>query len=130
MKRFNNYIANQLAKSMATMWMFWIVAMLCMIAYALQRPIGAQGQVLFWVSIFFQGVALPVLALVSNQQGDKTNALLQETHDAVMGELESARNVQTILLDELADMKIRHTMQEQILAEVKAIHKEMGTSRE
>jgi hypothetical protein len=105
------------------MWMFWVIAMLCLLAYVLQRPSGAQGEVLFWVSIFFQGVALPVLAFVSNEQGDRTNTLLKETHDRVLEEFESIRNVQAVLLEELAEIKA-------LSAEIKALSAEMRGKNE
>lgn len=83
------------------MWTFWTLTLLIALALLLERPAGAQGWVLFVVSIFFQGVALPVLAFVSNQQGDRTERVLRETHDAVLQELAEIKQLH-------AELSARH----------------------
>ena len=104
MKRMNDWLANRMALWLSSMGMFWALTLLILLALALQRPSGAQGWVLFVVSIFFQGVALPVLAFVSNQQGDRTERVLRDTHDGVLSELAAAKkrmNTQEQLLTEM-----------------------------
>jgi hypothetical protein len=46
---------------------------------------------MFVISAGFQAVALPVLAFVSNMQGDRAEKIARETHDAVMKELKILR---------------------------------------
>jgi len=113
MRRFNDWLAGRMSLMLSSMWVFWVLTLLILLALVLQRPTGAQGWVLFVVSIFFQGVALPVLAFVSNQQGDRTNKVLTETHDAVLGEFEAVRNMQAVLVEELAQVKELHAQAEQ-----------------
>ena len=113
---FNDRIAVRMSTALSSMWTFWSLTLLIGLALILQRPTGAQGWVLFVVSIFFQGVALPVLAFVSNQQGDRTEGILRETHDTVMKELE--------------DLRVMHEERSQELAELRALHEEDRQWRE
>ena len=98
------------------MWLFWGLTLLVLLALALQRPSGAQGWILFWVSIFFQGVALPVLAFVSNKQGDRMERVLRETHDSV--------------LTELSEIKAMHAAQTEELATLRAINQRLSEKHE
>jgi hypothetical protein len=91
MKRFNNWLANKLAWVMSSMWLFWLLAVVILIAGLLQPPDTPYTFVMFVISAGFQAVALPVLALVSNMQGDRQEKVLKETHDAVMKELKLMR---------------------------------------
>ncbi len=116
MKRMNDWLANRMALWLSSMGMFWALTLLILLALALQRPSGAQGWVLFVVSIFFQGVALPVLAFVSNQQGDRTERVLRDTHDGVLSELAAAKK--------------RMNTQEQLLTEMRQMHAEDRAWRE
>lgn len=111
LKRFNEWLADQLSKWLATMAMFWVLTVLVLSTLLFQTPSGAQGWVLFIVSIFFQGVALPVLAFVSNKQGDRMERVLRETHDGVLAEL--------------ADTKAMHAAQAEELAELRSTHNEI-----
>ena len=85
--RFNAWLALRVADILATMWVFWVLNLAVFLALAIERPANAQGWVLFWVSIWFQGVALPALAFVSKIQGDRLEKTVRDTHDAVMQEL-------------------------------------------
>ena len=87
------------------MWLFWGLTLLVLLALALQRPSGAQGWILFWVSIFFQGVALPVLAFVSNKQGERMERVLRETHDSVLAELSEIKAMHESQAEELATLR-------------------------
>ena len=87
MRRLNQWIANHLANALASMILFWLLNVVVFTTLAFQRPHGAQHWILFFVSIWFQGVSLPVLGFVGKLQGDRSERLLRETHDAVMAEL-------------------------------------------
>lgn len=90
-RQINGWISERLSNWLATMWTFWILTLLIVSTLLIQLPNGAQGWILFVVSVFFQGVALPVLALVSNRQGDRMESVLRETHDVVLDELRELR---------------------------------------
>lgn len=91
MKRVNDWLASRMSAFMSTMLLFWILCILDIGGLFLQTPKGAQGWLLWGVSIFFQSVALPVLGFVADKQGKQTAGLLQDTHDRVMGELAEIR---------------------------------------
>ena len=58
-----------------------------------QRPNTLVGWITYISTAIFQASALPVLAFVSKKEGATQQALLQETHDTVMGELDKLGNV-------------------------------------
>ena len=53
-----------------------------------QRPVSLVGWITYISTAIFQASALPVLAFVAKKEGANQQALLQETHDTVMGELD------------------------------------------
>jgi uncharacterized membrane protein len=92
LKRFNDWIGDLLAnKVLSTMLCFYVVSLAILITLFFDRPTTIQGWLLFWVTVFFQGVALPLLGYVSKKSGEKQEKLLQETHDAVMAEMKILR---------------------------------------
>lgn len=107
-RQFNDWMAGVLSSAMSTMAMFWVITALCLAAFAIERPTGAQGWILFWVSIFFQGVALPVLAFVSDRQGTRVENVLRETHDTVVEELAQLKELHLIEMEELATIRERN----------------------
>lgn len=84
---------------MSSMWLFWVLALVILIAGLLQPPDTPYTFVMFVISAGFQAVALPVLAFISNIQGEKQAKMLKETHDTVMKELK-------ILREENAELRI------------------------
>ncbi len=92
-KRFNDWIADKLASFMATMLLFWLLLLIDVVGAIVDPPANVQGWLLWGVSILFQSVALPVLALVANKQGDRTERVLGDTHDRVMAELAEIRQM-------------------------------------
>lgn len=86
MKRVNRWVAEHLASVLAAMALFWVLNIVIFATLFFQRPHTIQQWLLFFVSIWFQGISLPVLALVSNLQGDRMERIQRETHDTVMAE--------------------------------------------
>jgi len=60
--------------------------LLVIIPLFFQQPTGI-GWVQYGVTVFFQGVALPVLGYVALRSGERTEKMIKETHDVVMEEL-------------------------------------------
>ena len=108
MKRFNDWLAGIMSRALSSMVLFWLLVVLTWGSVLLQRPDGAQGWDLFLVSIFFQAVALPVINYTTAKQGDRTEALVRETHDAVMDELASLRRMNAVQAEEIAELKAIH----------------------
>ncbi|MDR0834819.1 MAG: hypothetical protein LBN93_11690 [Candidatus Symbiothrix sp.] len=96
-KKINNFLANKLSVILSSMWLFWFLAVVLVIAGIIQPPKGAYEIVMFWVSAAFQAIALPVLGFISNIQGDRQEKLMRETHDAVMKEIKILREDQAEL---------------------------------
>lgn len=83
-RRFNDVVSSHVAVWLVSMEVFWVLILLTWGSVLIHAPSNAQGWDLFLVSIFYQGIALPAVSAVTNKQGDRTAALLQETHDATM----------------------------------------------
>ena len=93
MKRFSEWLADRLADALATMVCFWVVTILILITLYWQRPHSLYEWVLFASSALFQASALPVLAFVAKKEGRRQEAILKETHDAVMEELKDLKEL-------------------------------------
>lgn len=90
---YNEWLANKLADALATMTMFFGVALLTLSILFFQTPRTSLEWVQYIVQTFFQGVALPVLAFVAKIEGKRQQQLLQETHDTVMNEMKEIKEL-------------------------------------
>jgi hypothetical protein len=86
-KRFNDWLGDKLAFFLSSMVCFYIVSITILSTLFFQKPNGLQAWLIFWITVFFQGVALPVLGYVGRKAGEKQERLLKETHDVVKEEL-------------------------------------------
>lgn len=85
--KIDNRISGFLAGCLSSMVCFWIVSGLVFAILFWQVPKSPLEWVMYVVQTVFQGIALPVLAIVSKREGAKQSKVLKETHDAVMNEL-------------------------------------------
>jgi hypothetical protein len=85
--RFNDKIANMSSSVLSSMWLFWILLLVLAVAFIMQPPKGAYEMVIFFVGATFQAIALPVLAFVSNIQGDRQEKIMNEMHSEILEEL-------------------------------------------
>ncbi|MCL2818818.1 MAG: hypothetical protein FWD41_03745 [Actinomycetia bacterium] len=99
-KRLNNAIANKTAVVLSSMWLFWILVVAIIAAYVMQPPKGAFDISLFFISTAFQGIALPVLAFVSNIQGDKQQEQLDNMQSEIHKELKLIKELIKDVQDE------------------------------
>ena len=120
MKRFNDQLADLMSAWMSQMWLFWLLTILILGALIFQRPQGIQGWALFFVSVFFQGVALVVINYTSDKQGRQTLKLLQETHDTTMEELSGLRRLYQTQSEELAELRELHKEVHVIVTNIQA----------
>jgi hypothetical protein len=97
MEKFNDLLAEKLSNWLSTMACFYFICFLDLLTLFFQRPHDAQGWIVFWVSVFFQGVALPVLGYIQKVEGEKQAKLLKETHDTVMQELAELKEILSLL---------------------------------
>ncbi len=108
----NDRIANILTNALSNMWLFWILNVLIWTAILIQHPRSLEDWLLAIISVWFQGVSLVVINRTSQKQGDRVEGVLREIHDAVMTELTEIRRMNESQTTELA--------------EIKAIHRELG----
>lgn len=112
-KRFNDWLGDKLAYGLSTMTCFYLISVAILATLFFQQPQGVQAWLMFWVTVFFQGAALPVLGYVSRKSGEKQEQVINETHDMVMEELamvkeqlEIAREERAIIQEQLELAKI------------------------
>ncbi len=90
---FNEWLATKLADALANMVMFFGVTFLTLSILFFQKPHSPLEWVQYIIQTFFQGVALPVLAFVAKNEGNRQQRLLQETHDTVMAEMKVIKDM-------------------------------------
>ena len=102
-KKLNDLIGDKLAYWLSTMGMFYGICFLVVAPLFFQRPVGLVSWMQYVVSVFFQGVALPVLGYVARKSGEKQEKLLLETHDVVIKNVESLQSITKVLQDIILD---------------------------
>ena len=93
MKKLNDIVGDKLAYWLSTMAMFYGISFLVIAPLFFATPTGLVAWLQYIVSVFFQGVALPVLGYVSRKGGEKQEKLLNETHDATMQEVTQLKEI-------------------------------------
>lgn len=78
LSKFNAYIADKTAQILSSMVFFWFLNSVILIPLIWSRPASLILWITFWISTWFQGVSLVVLAFVAKKDGDKTRELMQE----------------------------------------------------
>jgi hypothetical protein len=92
-KRFNDKAADWTAAILSSMWMFWLLAIIFVIAVRLQAPKGADEMIMFYMAGAFAAIALPVLAFVNNIAGDRQEALMRKMQGEMLEELRILKQV-------------------------------------
>ena len=92
-KKCNDWLSNKLSNGLSSMEMFWVIVFLVIAPLLIQQPESLVGWIQYTVSVFLQGVALPVLGAVAKRSGERQEKLLNETHDAVMAELKEIKKL-------------------------------------
>lgn len=77
-KLFQDKFAIILSDSLSSMTMFWIIALLVIVPLFFSQPVGIVGWMQYIVSVFFQGVALPVLGYISKVSGIRTDKIINK----------------------------------------------------
>lgn len=94
MDRFNQWLGDKLSYILSTMAMFYGVSFLVLATLFFQTPTSPVTWIQYIISVFFQGVALPVLGYTARKSGELQAQLLSETHDTVMSELDYIKRQQ------------------------------------
>ncbi|MDR0463173.1 MAG: hypothetical protein LBG64_03065 [Pseudomonadales bacterium] len=115
---FNGWLADKLAGILSSMWLFWLLSVVIIVAAFIQPPVGAYQWVMFVISAAFQAVALPVLAFVSNIQGDKQTKIIMQTNRLAMEELKLIKEQQLKLEKLITNEKGRFSHLDEKLTEI------------
>jgi len=99
--RFNDAAAERTASVLSSMWLFWLIVGIFIVAFTVQPPKGAYEMTMFFMSAAFGALALPVLAFVSNIQGDRQEQLMNKMQDELMEELRIIRELADTNVEEL-----------------------------
>jgi ElaB/YqjD/DUF883 family membrane-anchored ribosome-binding protein len=70
-----------LSDSLSSMTMFWIISLLVIVPLFFVQPVGLVGWMQYIVSVFFQGVALPVLGYTSKLGGARTDSIIKKIEE-------------------------------------------------
>jgi hypothetical protein len=70
--------ATMLSDSLSSMTMFIIICILVITPLFFTQPIGVVGWIQYVVSVFFQGVALPVLGYIAKLSGARTDSIISK----------------------------------------------------
>lgn len=70
-----------LSDSLSSMTMFWIITLLVIIPLFFNQPSGLVAWMQYIVSVFFQGVALPVLGYIAKISGSRTDAIISKIEE-------------------------------------------------
>lgn len=74
-------LAIVLSDTLSSITMFWIISFLVIIPLFFTQPQGLVGWMQYVVSVFFQGVALPVLAYTSKMSGQRTDFVIKKIEE-------------------------------------------------
>ncbi|MCL2085732.1 hypothetical protein FWH09_02240 [Candidatus Saccharibacteria bacterium] len=85
--KMNAWVAERLSDILSSMWLFWLLSIVLIIIGIAYPATDPYTFVMFWISAVFQAIALPVLAFVSNIQGEKQGKITRATHENVLEEL-------------------------------------------
>ncbi len=118
MDRFNQWLGDKLSYILSTMAMFYGVSFLVLATLFFQTPTSLVTWIQYIISVFFQGVALPVLGYTARKSGELQAQLLRETHDTVMSELDYIKRQQEAARVEREDL-------EKIISEIREMTAEI-----
>ncbi|MFX4302956.1 hypothetical protein ACOJUR_11990 [Alicyclobacillus tolerans] len=103
-RRVNDWIALRMTLIFGTMWMTYLFFI-----YGFLPLLFPQQEVnlLYW-SNTVQLWSLPLLMVGTNLLGKKSEERAQQDHEMIKSEFEAIRNLNTALLEELAETKAMH----------------------
>lgn len=118
MQKFNDWLGDKLSYWLSTMAVFYGVAFLILSTLLFEKPSNLIEWLHYLISVFFQGIALPLLGYTSRKAGDVQGKLLIETHDASMQELDLIKKQQEEYRKELVNQRIIIKELHQIIKEI------------
>ena len=77
-------LAEILSDSLSSMTMFWIITLMVLVPLYFNQPTNLVGWIQYIISVFFQGVALPVLGYTSKLSGKRTDEVIAKIEELSM----------------------------------------------
>jgi len=89
----NDYVGDKLSNGLSSMEMFYIITFLVLAPLLVQRPDTLITWVQYVSTAILQASALPLLGYTTKKSGEKQERLLQETHNMVMQEMGTLKEI-------------------------------------
>jgi Zn-dependent membrane protease YugP len=96
---------DKLSDLLAMAWLFYILNIAAVIILVFQRPTDLLSWTLFFGTIYFQSVTLPVINNTAKRSGEKMMKVLQETHDTAMESHSELHSKLDLLIE---NMEVKH----------------------
>jgi hypothetical protein len=101
---FNDWFAERLAVGLSSMQCFYVVALMVLLPLIWQRPEGLVGWMQYAISVFFQGVALPVLGYVADKAAAKMQKIIEDVIAAAVLRIEAKVDEELALVKQQLDV--------------------------
>ena len=99
-----------LSDSLSSMVMFWVITLMVIVPLFFNQPVGLVGWMQYIVSVFFQGVALPVLAYTSKISGSRTDAIIKKIEELSEKIDKTTENIDKEIDEVIDDLEINKTI--------------------
>ena len=104
---FNRRLAQKITSFVSTMWCAYIFAALALISLPAAIKSGDVVIIVAWVAqTFLQLVLLSIIMVGQQVSSASVEKMIQETHEASIGEFEVAKEARVIADQELEELKI------------------------
>lgn len=80
-RKWMDELAEAMSNALSSMTMFWIITLLVITPLFFTQPVGLVGWMQYVVSVFFQGVALPVLGYTAKLSGKRTDQIISKIEE-------------------------------------------------
>jgi hypothetical protein len=103
---FNRHVAEKITSFVSTMWCAYIFAALALISLPAAIKTGDVVVIVAWIAqTFLQLVLLSIIMVGQKVSSASVEKMIQETHEASIGEFELAKEARKIADQELKELK-------------------------
>lgn len=103
---FNRRIAEKITTFVSTMWCAYIFAAITLISLPAAIKTGNVVIIVAWIAqTFLQLVLLSIIMVGQKVSSASVEKMIQETHEASLGEFELAKEARSIAKEELSELK-------------------------
>ena len=117
-KKFNDFIGDRFSFALSTMEMFWLVLILVIMPLLWQRPDSLIAWIQYLSTAVLQAVALPLLGYTTKKSGESQEKIIKETHDALMLELQEAKEIRLQQTNMILENRAKHDEEMEILKKI------------